>query len=482
MSVLFGKKRSSHKSKLVIEHKSKDKKQKTVLQTEALPHLLQTFEALGVSTWLSAKCNNLGIKDPTLVQANCIPAILQGRDIVACAPTGSGKTAAFALPILHQLGKDPYGPFALILTPSRELAYQINDQFLAFGSSMHLKSCVIVGGIDMLKQSLELEDRPHIITATPGRLRDHLMRATPPDLSKIKFLVLDEADHILEKSFASDLNVIVEACGGEKRQTLLFSATMPKDLDSLNTKMQLNNPMRYDATPTVSTVQDLDQKYIFIPSQMKSCYLVHVLKNGYVAEEEEQKIDMKKQALEDTLHSKRDEKALVIVFVATCRMCQLLSAMANELKMNTVALHSMMSQPRRLAALGKFKSGVSNILFCTDVASRGIDVPAVSLVVNFDVPREATDYIHRVGRTARAGKKGMALSLISQYDIEILQNIEQQIDKKLVEYPIEEKQVLGLLTSVSEATRDAKQKLIEYGFEEKAQRIRNRRRDPKYVK
>ena len=162
---------------------------------------------------------------------------------------GSGKTAAFALPILHALSKDPYGPYAVVLTPTRELAFQIHEQFIAFGSAIGLKSVVVVGGVDMLRQSIALDAKPHVIIATPGRLRDHLTKATPPDLSQVAFVVLDEADRLLTDTFAKDLNAILSTCTAQNRQTLLFSATMNACV--ANFDKLLTNPLRFDATPTV---------------------------------------------------------------------------------------------------------------------------------------------------------------------------------------------------------------------------------------
>eukprot|EP00644_Phytophthora_capsici_P017206 jgi/Phyca11/572488/estExt2_Genewise1.C_PHYCAscaffold_480211 len=382
--------------------------------------MLISFLNLGVDPWLVKRCELLGIRHPTPVQAHCIPPILAGRDVIGCAQTGSGKTAAFALPILHTLSKDPYGPYALVLTPTRELAFQIADQFNAFGSSMAVRCAVIVGGVDMLKQSLTLQQRPHIIVATPGRFHDHLLRANPPNISLVKYVVLDEADRLLDVSFAKDLSFIFDKLPA-KRQTLLFSATMTANLDRLEQTALSDDAFRFDATPSVKTVETLKQFYLFIPAQGKK--------------------DLEK--LLEAATSKRQLRSMMI-FVSTCKMCELVGEIGNELGTKCVTLHSMMSQNRRLAALGKFKSGLSHILISTDVASRGLDIPEVDVVLNFDLPRDADDYIHRVGRTARAGRNGQAISLVTQHDIELLQNIEAKVGKKMEDYEAEapEKKVL----------------------------------------
>lgn len=193
----------------------------------------ETFDSLGLDRWLQDALSGISIQKPTEIQEHCIPAILAGRDCIASAKTGSGKTAAFALPILHSLSKDPYGVFALVLTPTRELAFQIAEQFKILGQSIALKQSVVVGGLDMVKQTLELNQRPHVIVATPGRLRDHIQ--SNPDaihLKRCRFLVLDEADRLLDDTFADDLDIILDLLP-KKRQTLLFSATMTPEIQEL---------------------------------------------------------------------------------------------------------------------------------------------------------------------------------------------------------------------------------------------------------
>ncbi|TYZ60059.1 hypothetical protein PybrP1_005745 [[Pythium] brassicae (nom. inval.)] len=451
--------------------------------------MLISFLNLGLDPWLVKKSELVGIRHPTPVQANCIPPILAGRDVIGCAQTGSGKTAAFALPILHALSKDPYGPFAVVLTPTRELAFQIADQFNAFGSSMGVRAAVVVGGVDMLKQALELQGRPHIIIATPGRLHDHLLRPSPPNLQLIKFLVLDEADRLLDVSFAKDLGFILDRMPA-RRQTLLFSATMTANLERLEA-MAMTDAFRFDATPSVKTVATLQQRYLFIPAQVKMTYLMFLIsllnptadddddaaaaaagkksqRKGSKHPRKPQDVDVVAAMLAAAQGRKRTS---MIVFVSTCKMCELVGEIGRELGAQCVTLHSMMSQNRRLAALGKFKSGASSILISTDVASRGLDIPEVDAVLNFDLPRDADDYIHRVGRTARAGRSGQSISLVTQHDIELLQNIEAKVGKAMDDFEPEapEKEVLKMLNDVTTATRVAKMRLTERGFDDKVQ-------------
>ncbi|RLN82186.1 hypothetical protein BBJ28_00012215 [Nothophytophthora sp. Chile5] len=472
----------------------KPKSEKVLVASEASPSgMLISFLNLGVDPWLVKRCELLGIRHPTPVQAHCIPPILAGRDVIGCAQTGSGKTAAFALPILHTLSKDPYGPYALVLTPTRELAFQIADQFNAFGSSMAVRCAVVVGGVDMLKQALTLQQRPHVIVATPGRFRDHLLRTNPPNISLVKYVVLDEADRLLDVSFAKDLSFIFDKLPA-KRQTLLFSATMTANLDRLEQTALADDAFRFDATPSVKTVATLKQFYLFIPAQVKMTYLMFLMSlldpSDEDAEEEQSSRKTSKsgsrkgkreQDVEQLLAAASSKRQLqsMMIFVSTCKMCELVGEIGNELGTKCVTLHSMMTQNRRLAALGKFKSGVSHILVSTDVASRGLDIPEVDIVLNFDLPRDADDYIHRVGRTARAGRNGQAISLVTQHDIELLQNIEAKVGKKMADFEpqAQEKDVLKLLNDVTTASRVAKMRLTERGFDDKVHARKAKRQE-----
>ncbi|XP_063692517.1 probable ATP-dependent RNA helicase DDX49 [Bolinopsis microptera] len=210
------------------------------------------FESLGIKKWLVQQCKGLGMKQPTPVQINCVPAILAGKDCIGCAKTGSGKTAAFALPILDILSDDPFGIFALVLTPTRELAFQIKDQFVAIGAHINIRVSTVIGGMDMLTQSMELSRSPHIVIATPGRLADHINSGDGLKLGKVKFLVLDEADRLLEPCFESDLGTIFGSLP-KKRQTLLFSATLTDTIEQLKS-MSATAPHVYCDLTDIATV------------------------------------------------------------------------------------------------------------------------------------------------------------------------------------------------------------------------------------
>lgn len=402
-----------------------------------------SFSDLGLSEWLVKTCQELGLKRPTPVQQNCVPQILKGMNVLGLAQTGSGKTAAFALPILQRLAESLYGIFALVLTPTRELAFQLSDQFKALGSGLHLRSAVIVGGLDMIEQAKALMQRPHVVIATPGRLAD--LVANDPDIAlvfkSIKFLVLDEADRIIDVGFENELRTVLLRLPSQ-RQTLLFSATNTPELQALH-KLSGDKAFVFEAYQGLKTVEELQQRYIFTSLNVKDVYLSYLLSN----------------LEEEGIRS-------AIIFASTCRACHHLNLMLDELGMKTTALHSMKPQPQRLAALNRFKSGQIPVLIATDVASRGLDIPTVDLVINYDIPRFARDYVHRVGRTARAGKGGLGISLVTQYEVDLVHEIEALIGKQLVEYEVEEDNVLQGITKVFKAKRIASQKMQESGFEE----------------
>ncbi|KAF6118250.1 DEAD-box helicase 47 [Phyllostomus discolor] len=371
------------------EHSSSTEAPQPALEEEEA----KTFKDLGVTDVLCEACDQLGWTKPTKIQIEAIPLALEGRDIIGLAETGSGKTGAFALPILNALLETPQRLFALVLTPTRELAFQISEQFEALGSSIGVQSAVIVGGIDSMSQSLALAKKPHIIIATPGRLIDHLENTKGFNLRALKYLVMDEADRILNMDFETEVDKILKVIPRD-RKTFLFSATMTKKVQKLQ-RAALKNPVKCAVSSKYQTVEKLQQYYIFIPSKFKS---------------------------------------------------------------------------KRLGSLNKFKAKARSILLATDVASRGLDIPHVDVVVNFDIPTHSKDYIHRVGRTARAGRSGKAITFVTQYDVELFQRIEHLIGKKLPVFPTQDDEVMMLTERVTEAQRFARMELREHGEKKKRAR------------
>ncbi|KAI6199995.1 RNA helicase [Aphelenchoides besseyi] len=371
-----------------------------------------SFEELGLSEPLCEACERVGWKAPTKVQIAAIPPALSGKDVIALAETGSGKTGAFALPILQNLMQNPQRNYALILSPTRELAIQIAEHFSALGTCIGLSVAVIVGGVDMATQAISLAKRPHVIVATPGRLVDHLENTKGFHLRSLKYLVMDEADRILNMDFEAELEKILKAVP-KQRNTFLFSATMTKKVSKLE-RASLKDPVKVEISSSkYQTVDRLKQYYVFIPLKYKEAYLVHIL----------------------------NEKAgnSVIIFCATCASVMKTAFMLRHLGFTSIALHGQMNQPARI----------------------GLDIANVDVVINYDVPTNSKDYVHRVGRTARAGKSGTSITIITQYDVEVYQSVESNLGTKLPEYPIRNEDVMPLVEHVSQAIRFASQKYKE---------------------
>ncbi|XP_052701897.1 probable ATP-dependent RNA helicase DDX49 [Crassostrea angulata] len=398
------------------------------------------FEKLGLNEWLWTQCHNMGLRQPTPIQVNCIPPILEGKDCIGCAKTGSGKTAAFALPILQKLSEDPFGIFALVLTPTRELAFQIAEQFNVLGKPINVRVTVITGGLDMMQQGIDLQVKPHIVISTPGRLADHLQSCDTFSLRKIKFLVLDEADRLIEDDFGEQLETIFKVLP-KKRQTLLFSATMTKHLKDLQ-DVAMNKPFFWQQKSEVATVEGLKQYYVLMPADIKDAYLMQILDK----------------------YTEINKKSSIMIFTNTCKYTQILGMVCTQLGLPCVVLHSMIRQKERLAALAKFKSNQINILIATDVASRGLDIPTVDLIINHNVPNKPKDYVHRVGRTARAGRCGTAITLVTQFDVRLVHAIEEFVNSKMEEYDTKEKDVMKILVEVATAKREAEIRLDERDF------------------
>ncbi|KAF7936156.1 uncharacterized protein EAE98_002375 [Botrytis deweyae] len=392
----------------------------------------KSFKDLGIVDSLCEACDTLGYKAPTPIQRESIPLALQGRDLIGLAETGSGKTAAFALPILQALLDKPQPLFGLVLAPTRELAYQISQQFEALGSVIRVKCAVIVGGMDMVPQSIALGKKPHIIVATPGRLLDHLENTKGFSLRSLKYLVMDEADRLLDLDFGPILDKILKVLPRERR-TYLFSATISSKVESLQ-RASLKDPLRVSISSNkYQTVSTLIQNYIFIPLVHKDTYLIYLL-NEFAGQS-------------------------AIIFTRTVNETQRIAILLRTLGFGAIPLHGQLSQSSRLGALNKFRAGSREILVATDVAARGLDIPSVDVVLNYDISQDSKTYIHRVGRTARAGKSGHAISFVTQYDLEIWLRIEAALGKKQDEYPMVKDEVMVFKPRVEEAQRHARNEM-----------------------
>ena len=354
-----------------------------------------SFHTLGLSEPLLRDLTAAGLLVPTPIQAQAIPPALEGRDVIGCAQTGTGKTAAFVVPMIERLAVLPKGqPQALILAPTRELALQICTSIEKLGRSHRISATVVVGGSDMQAQIRGLRQRPDIIVATPGRLLDHMWNGTI-NLAPIKILVLDEADRMLDMGFAPQINQILDALPLE-RQTLLFSATLPTDVTRL-VQASLNQAVRVMVTPPSTTAEGVTQALHHTTQQEKTNLLVSLL--GV-------------------------EPGTVLVFARTKSRVDRLGQTLEQAGHRVAVIHGDRSLPQRLRALDGFKRGQVRILVATDIAARGIDVANIGHVVNYDLPNSPEDYIHRIGRTARMKMTGRATSFVTPEDRDQLRAIE----------------------------------------------------------
>eukprot|EP00435_Cladocopium_sp_Y103_P013203 s4958_g3.t1 len=417
--------------------------------TEAKQTLFQTnasFSKLGLAKWIVQTCAKLGMNYPTDIQAMCIPDVLAGKNLAGNARTGSGKTACYSMPILHHLSKDPYGVFALILVPVRELAFQVTENFRAMGQAINVKVGEIVGGRDFSIQSKMIADRTHVIVATPGRLADLLRGdfALAKAFRKLHTLVLDEADQLLTQTFEEPLGQILELLPKE-RQTLFFSATITQCIQKLKKGKDLTF---IDANPNEESLENLTQLYVFVPKSVQVNYLHYLLRQHFP---------------EDSC----------IVFAATIEECQLYTTMLDILGFEVTGLHSLQTQRQRLASLGKFRASRAKILIATDVAARGLDIPMVAVVINLGLPYDSNSYVHRAGRTARAGRPGKVVSLMSEFDVPRVQEIEKRIGKQLQLLETkDEEDAIKLLSKTSKAQQRAELLLSEVGFTDQASEYR----------
>lgn len=485
------------------------------------PHQ-QSFSQLGISSWLITTLSKLKIIIPTDIQYKTIPSVLLGNNIIARAKTGSGKTAAFALPILENLSHDPYGIYALVLTPTRELAIQIKEQFDIFGTPISLNTVCVIGGVDMIKQAQELESRPHVVIATPGRLSDLLVRGSITNVGAkhLKYLVLDEADRLFDQCFTPFLDTILDYLPPvEERQTILVSATLTIDLlrqhinHPLYQRIVLNPVYHAAAEDDDNVVSNLTQSFCFFPLAIKEAYINYLLQfanldvlsgkinlNAAMNHLDDADIDADhksltgkkrnkkqnqdahlaeanataneethaKQKLANVPHPTKHHQSC-IVFTKTVKTAQFLHLFLTEMNISNVPLHSQVKQSQRIANLNKFRSGQARVLVATDIAARGLDIPLVTLVINYDLPHTYQDYIHRVGRTARANRHGIALTLVTQYDVAKLQQLEEGVGIKLTEFTISEENVIQPLKVVNEKKKYA-QVILEEQLEKEAER------------
>ncbi|HEY7611194.1 MAG TPA: DEAD/DEAH box helicase [Alphaproteobacteria bacterium] len=363
--------------------------------------MTNSFASLGLAEPILRALAGENYETPTPIQAQAIPALLAGKDLLGIAQTGTGKTAAFALPILQQLSAHrahpvPKSPRALILAPTRELAIQIEEAFRTYGRFLGLRQTVVVGGVGYGQQIEALRRGVDILVATPGRLMDH-MESNHVRLERVTHLVLDEADRMLDMGFVRDVRRIVAALP-KRRQSMFFSATMPGEVAKLANEM-LFQPVRVEVTPKVITVDRIQQSVHFVNAPDKRTHLVKLLGDAALSR--------------------------VIVFTRTKHAANRVAETLERSKIPAEAIHGNKSQNARQRALERFRSGRARVLVATDIAARGIDVDGITHVVNYELPNVPETYVHRIGRTARAGAEGIAISLCDGSERAYLRDIER---------------------------------------------------------
>ncbi|GGZ81927.1 DEAD/DEAH box helicase [Algibacter mikhailovii] len=365
-----------------------------------------SFNSLGLSEALLKAISKKGYTTPSPIQQKAIPPVLYGHDVLASAQTGTGKTAGFTLPLLHLLSENPkqkYRPIrALILTPTRELAAQVYANVREYSEFLNLRSAVIFGGVNQKPQAATIRQGVDILVATPGRLLD-LQNQGLLSLKRVEIFVLDEADRMLDMGFLRDIEKVIKSMP-EKRQNLMFSATFSKDIKKLAHGI-LNHPVQVEATPENTTVDAINQKVYRVAKGLKTGLIIKLISEG----------DWKQ----------------VLVFTRTKHGANKLCEKMGKAGITAAAIHGNKSQGARTKALSGFKSGRVRVLVATDIAARGLDIPLLPHVINFELPNIPEDYVHRIGRTGRAGAKGEALSLVSADETTFLRDIQKLIEIKL---------------------------------------------------
>ena len=363
---------------------------------------LSQFGALGVSERLVQALDRAGLKEPTLIQTKAIPPALEGHDVLGCAQTGTGKTAAFVIPMIERLAGGPKGqPRALILAPTRELAFQIQGTVDKLGRPCRVFSTTLVGGADMHAQVRGLRQRPEIIIATPGRLLDHMWQGTVM-FNKLSIVVLDEADRMLDMGFAPQLNQIIEALP-DARQTLLFSATMPADLGDL-ARMSLKDPVKALVAKSATPAEGVTHTVHHTNNSEKTPLLLSILK---------------------------ETEGSVLVFTRTKHRADRIGETLEKIGCRAAVLHAGRRLTQRRAALEGFRRGRFEVLVATDIAARGLDVDNIRHVINYDLPNVPEDYVHRIGRTARMKATGWATSFVTGEDNRSLRMIEKLLGQRV---------------------------------------------------
>ena len=439
-----------------------------------------SFEKMNLEKWILKIIKYLSYKEPTEVQKYVIPQILKDKSVIAISKTGTGKTASFCLPILSELSKNPFGLYSIILEPTRELVLQVEEKLKLFSTGFNLRMCSIIGGEDYTTQLKELDKIPHIIIATPGRLVSFLENNYIKLVDNLRYFVMDEFDQLLDDTIKPDIDKIITYLPDD-RITLFFSATIMQTKEELkkylgkNDKDEIfyynnNTDEKIDDIIKDTNInkeknkdndkddkdkeikkknkiiplkiknrinEDISLKYILVPQKLKEHYLLYLLRNRY-------------------------KETNTLIFVNHVKQCDFLYNLCKLFEIKVSHLHSKMTQKNRREDLQKFKGSMTNILISTDLASRGLDIKQCDLVINFDIPLSSLTFIHRAGRTGRIGNKGLCISLVSQYDVEVLNGIEEDLNADFKEIEdIDQDEIMVDTGLVSKGIKLTKMKMIK---------------------
>ena len=439
-----------------------------------------SFEKMKLEKWILKVIKYLSYKEPTEVQKYVIPQILIDKSVIAISKTGTGKTASFCLPILSELSKNPFGLYSIILEPTRELVLQVEEKLKLFSTGFNLRMCSIIGGEDYTTQLKELDKIPHIIIATPGRLVSFLENNYIKLVDNLRYFVMDEFDQLLDDTIKPDIDKIITYLPDD-RITLFFSATIMQTKEELKKYLGKNNKdeIFYYNNNTDEKIddiikdtninkeknkdddkddkdkeikkknkiiplkiknrinEDISLKYILVPQKLKEHYLLYLLRNRY-------------------------KETNTLIFVNHVKQCDFLYNLCKLFEIKVSHLHSKMTQKNRREDLQKFKGSMTNILISTDLASRGLDIKQCDLVINFDIPLSSLTFIHRAGRTGRIGNKGLCISLVSQYDVEVLNGIEEDLNADFKEIEdIDQDEIMVDTGLVSKGIKITKMKMIK---------------------
>ncbi|EIJ87729.1 ATP-dependent RNA helicase DDX47/RRP3 [Nematocida parisii] len=406
----------------------------------------KTFSSYSLDSSLVEELTKRGIIHPTEIQKLTLSNLENRQSLLAISNTGTGKTLAYSLPILHSLLNDDRYFYAMIILPTRELSQQVHAVLSDIGAEIGLRTTLLIGAVDLLVQGKSLAARPHIIIGTPGRIYHHLRNTKGITLSSFKYLVLDECDRLLDNDFDGDINGILELIS--PKYIFLFSATLTKRVNAFKNK-RMNNPLLYNVQKDEGIPENISQQYVYLPQKYKEVYLYSIIRS---------------------LGSRK-----CIVFVKTCITAEKIERMLRSLDESVCSIHGNKSQEVRTETIEMFRRGRYSVLISTDVVARGMDMEGIKIIINYDMPDGHKEYIHRIGRTGRAGETGSSITLVTQYDVEEFRKLEVKLDLKMDEYSISSDLIYSLSDSVDHAKKEAAVDMKEEGIGKKIKEVKKGR-------